>query len=151
MEWKILVSQKVFLYFVLELRAISALGFTLDNRHESSVFKGLKLRPAEGTVRYCCCLNKSCSQNCIFDIDPEAYDNLNGARKAQCLQLVNKLVVLYETWKFTTALTIYNTLQLIHFVWDPLKYYAHVWIMLPVWKLIITYLTFIGPCTATFL
>jgi len=47
---------------------------------------------------------------------PEANENLNGARKAQCLQLVKKLAVFYGTRRFITALTIYNTLQLIQFV-----------------------------------
>jgi hypothetical protein len=81
----------------MEIYAPSALGARLDNRHESSVLEGLKLRPAKETVRRFCLLNKSSFQNCIFNINPEANDNLIAARKAQCLQLVKKLAVFYGT------------------------------------------------------
>jgi hypothetical protein len=65
----------------LGLYAIAVLGVKLDNRHESSVFERLKLRPAKETIRLCWHLNKSSFQNYIFNINPEENDNLNGAAK----------------------------------------------------------------------
>jgi hypothetical protein len=48
------------LYFILELYALSALGVSLDNRHESSVFEGLKLGPPP----------KKSSGDAVFETNP---------------------------------------------------------------------------------
>lgn len=77
------------LYFNQELYALLALGgVRLDNRHESSVFEGLKLRSAKKKktpVKWCCFWNKFSFKNCIFNIKSEANDDLSGARKAKCI------------------------------------------------------------------